>query len=129
MSLEVRHRPFPVDVDDTLVIWNTPYHERDVNFRCPYKKEILTCTAHKPNIRILKEKFARGYLVIVWSQGGKAHADAVVKALGLQDFVNITCDKPEGYMDDLPCSEWMGTRLWLKPDMNYKNKSNDEDDL
>lgn len=117
-----RYKPFPVDVDNTLVVWDTPTHLRTVKFKCPYTGDNLSCEPHLPHIRLLKEKFARGYLVIVWSQSGQAHAQTVVKALGLTKYVNLILDKPYCYLDDVPAEQWMGERLWLDPKMNYKNR-------
>lgn len=116
-----RDKVWLVDVDDTLVIWGRPALENDFSFTCPYTKDLLQCKLHQPNVRLVREKLARNYFVIVWSQSGVEHAEAVVKALGLEGRV-LCLGKPSAYMDDIPSAEWMGARVWLKPEMNYKNQ-------
>lgn len=111
-----------VDVDDTLILWNSTGKGHAIEFVDPYSNEIISVYKHDNNIRLLKEKYSRGYTVIVWSQGGYAHARAVVRALGLAKYVTLCMSKPTAYIDDKSVCEWMQNRVWLDPKSRYKDE-------
>lgn len=50
---------------------------------------------------------------MVWSAGGGDWAEAVVKALGIEEMVDIVMSKPSWYYDDKPCEDWMGKQIYL----------------
>lgn len=102
------HQPTYCDVDDTLVLWERPsdYPENDMR--------LINCggvekwyAINWPQVRQLSEHKARGHTVIVWSAGGSDWADAVVDALEMRPFVDLTLEKPMWAYDDLPASEFM----------------------
>jgi len=112
------------DVDDTLVMWDLENaFGLEVEVKCPYSEsdQHFYLVRNEPMIEMLKTKHARGCYIIVWSQGGEAWADAVVKALGIEQYVHQTMSKPSSYGDDLPASEWMHGRVYLKPDHKWRN--------
>lgn len=110
-----------VDVDDTLIVWGkvkkgqktisiiNPYSNNEENFVRP----------HLGHIRVLKDRKARGAYIVVWSAGGHKWAEAVVKALGLTDHVNLIMSKPIMYIDDKKADEILGERLYLGIDSTY----------
>lgn len=109
------------DVDETLVCY--PGKKDGVKFPSdnilvydPYDGEYVARSAHKPHIKLLKNHKARGATILVWSQNGYEWAKAVVRALELDEFVDIIASKPRAYVDDLPSSEWMGPRIYMKPE-------------
>jgi len=52
---------------------------------------------------------ARGHAIVVWSGGGADWAEAVVKALKLEEFVDVVTAKPTYYIDDIAgAREWIG---------------------
>lgn len=109
------------DCDDTLVMHRTiKATDRVVAVTNPHSGEQYYLAVHQPHVRILKERKARGATILVWSQGGWAWAEAVVKALELQDYVDIVCSKPALYVDDKPASQWMEFHTYLKEDSAYK---------
>lgn len=65
------------------------------------------------NINLLKDMNERGRTVVVWSQAGWLWADAVIRALELQNFVHYVLEKPIAYVDDLHASEFMTQRIFL----------------
>lgn len=71
----------------------------------------------------VNEGAKRGCYIIVWSQSGEAWADAVVKALGLEEYVNQTMPKPTSYGDDLPAEIWMQHQIYLEPDSKWRNNA------
>jgi len=104
-----------VDVDDTLVMWNLADKSGDIPFVDPYVEGMVNyLTPNEKHIDLVKKHHGRGYTVIVWSAGGVEWAETVVKTLELESYVDIVLSKPVKYIDDLPCQEWMGTRLYLK---------------
>jgi len=113
-------KPAFFDVDDTLILWNVSEYQElaDTAITVKFGGYDTVLIPHQKNINLLK-KFAKlGYDVIVWSQTGNEWAKTIVKALKLQNFVKATMSKPNFYIDDIPCSEWMGTRVWRDPKDN-----------
>lgn len=113
------------DVDDTLIIWDQENVRPDVGailVKDPYDDTFLQVYPHKAHIKLVKDKKARGATIIVWSQSGFKWAEAVVKAIGLEPYVDMVMTKSSQYIDDLPCPEWMGPRIYLSPKSHYKNK-------
>lgn len=114
----------PVDVDSTLILYDYDATLPDVEtifIPDPYDAtNNIAVKPHTANIKLLKEKHTRNYKILVWSQGGFQWAEAVVRALHLEEYVDLIMTKPHCYIDDLPCTEWMGSRLYLKPGVDYK---------
>lgn len=107
-------QPTYFDVDETLVIF-VPDNSKEpelVEIADPSGKFSVKAIPHKGHIRAIKEHKGRGHTIIVWSAGGHAWAEAVVKALNLQDYVDLVIEKPMWYYDDLPCSKFMGKNIY-----------------
>jgi len=105
----------PYDCDDTLVMWGLEDKSKNIPIEDPYIKGLINyLTPNEKHIELLKKHKARGMTIIVWSAGGVEWAEAVVKALKLQDYVDAVFSKPSRYVDDLPCTEWMGNRVYIK---------------
>lgn len=109
------------DVDDTLVMWSRAEDKAEIVIPDPFSSLHYVLTPNVPMIEMLKTKHARGCYTIVWSQSGEAWAHAVVKALGIEQFVHQTMGKPTSYGDDLPAEAWMTNRVYLKPDSKWRN--------
>jgi hypothetical protein len=111
------------DVDDTLVLWDAQYTEPDptrlVEIVDPYDNKTVFLAPHHPHIKLLKNHHTRGTYIVVWSQGGFAWAEAVVKALGLEDHVDLIMSKPRAYVDDLPADAWMKERIYISPNSKW----------
>mgnify|MGYP000210735744 CR=1 FL=1 len=99
------------DIDDTLILYDriqddTP--ERDIV--TVDGTRFLKATNH---IALLKDhKELDEYVIVVWSQGGSQWAEKVVRALELQDYVDIVVNKPYLFYDDLQPSYFMGKRVY-----------------
>lgn len=110
-----------IDVDGTLVLppsdSSSDYH---VKVYDPIEDKLVRLRVHEPMVRLLKEEYARGSYVTVWSRGGHAWAESVVKALGIKHCVHQVMSKPMSYFDDLPIEEWLRYRVFLSPDTPYK---------
>ncbi len=106
------------DTDDTLVMWEgNPYEpgEGKVKIKDPNDTETpyRYLMPHVRHINFLKKCHSRGYSVTVWSNGGWAWAESVIRALNLEDFVSKIESKPIKIVDDLPYDETFPTRLFL----------------
>lgn len=105
----------PYDCDDTLVLWGLEDKSKNIAIEDPYLKGLINfVTPHEKHIELLKKHKARGMTIIVWSAAGVEWAHAVVKALGLEEYVDAVFSKPCRYVDDLPVQEWMGNRVYIK---------------
>lgn len=109
-----------VDCDDTLVLWSEYETDDHLVISNPYDDtEAHTLGIHRGHIKILKDRHARGAFIVVWSAGGYRWAEAVVKALKLENHVDMIMSKPYAHIDDKPSTEWMGERIYLSPDSRY----------
>lgn len=119
MNVHKSENVIPYDVDDTLIMWEKSSLTSGIPILDPTDGKTVYVVPHKPHIKMLRRHAARGFTIIVWSQSGYQWAEAVVKALGLEDVVAEVFTKPSTYVDDLPVSEWMNERVYLKPDSNW----------
>lgn len=90
------------DVDDTLLMWDIPKdHDPSklVRTMCRHKQDIVYPNEY--NIDLLKKMSARGHAIVVWSAGGSDWAEAAVKALHLEEYVDVITTKATYYIDDL----------------------------
>ena len=102
------------DVDDTLIIWVNNMSEEQEK-RSAIVTDEWGDTFHIPNtpmIEKLRQHHYKGDAVVVWSQGGADWAEAVVKALDLENCVDVILTKPTHYYDDLEVDMWMPTRIY-----------------
>ena len=102
-----------VDVDDTLIMWNSTA-EMELKYGTEYTslnglKQILV--PHLPNIDQLKKHALRNHTIVVWSAGGSAWAAEAVKFLGLED---LAISKPVWFYDDKQPEDFVGKPLYLK---------------
>jgi hypothetical protein len=104
-----------VDCDDTLVMWdlsrypNLPRIEMDC-----YGPVVLV--PNQKNVNLVRKFSLLGYTIIIWSQTGADWAEAVAKAVGLDEHAAAFMAKPRYHLDDLPSAAWCGERLWRAPD-------------
>ena len=89
------------DCDETLVMWGADPKEADTKVLC-LERGNLCVKLHKKHIQLLKDLYCIGWGIVVWSQGGVEHATAIVKQLGLEQYVDFVLPKPEMYVDDKP---------------------------
>lgn len=116
---------YPFDVDNTLVFWVPAGKEPPAgSVKADYYGEMVNLIPHKEHVQLLKANLARGRGVVVWSGNGYQWAKNVLLALGFPESADITImAKPAGHVDDLPCTEWMGNRVWIKPSDGNHNEN------
>jgi len=108
-----------VDVDETLILWDWKQFDPEgkdlIRIADPVGNFSQMLLPHQRHITLLKQFKTRGHTIVVWSQGGNHWAESVVKALDLEDHVDLVMDKPSWYIDDLPASAFMGNNIYLHP--------------
>jgi hypothetical protein len=105
-----------IDCDQTLVDWSASEIKEvltPVTINNQGYESMVYVNQKNVNLAIKLRKM--GYTLIVWSQSGHDWAEAVAKAVGLQEHVTACMSKPRYYVDDLPCEKWMGQRIWRDP--------------
>lgn len=115
--------PWGCDIDDTLLLWDVPVGTENTNsveFIEPNCGQSIHVVINDNNIRLLKEKKARGCYIVLWSQGGFKYCRAVRDALKLYDHVDLVMTKPVGLIDDLPPSAWLPNPVNIPYTKNYK---------
>lgn len=102
------------DVDETLVLWGYRSEDSDaIKIESPDGLISEYVMPHAPHILKLKHHKARGQLVVVWSAGGHEWAEAVVKRLGLEAYVDLVIAKPQWAWDDLTPNEFIRDRCYI----------------
>lgn len=99
------------DVDDTLILWG--HDKKGCKFFNPEDNIWEEGEPHLKHIDFLKRSKEKGYAILVWSHSGAEYAKNVVKALELEEYVDIISNKPTDYVDDEKCCDWMGKQIWL----------------
>jgi hypothetical protein len=89
------------DVDDTLIMWRVPEGYKGPLVETNYNGFKDVGIPNLPAIAHLKKMKARAYSVVVWSAGGSDWAEVVVKALGLEEFVDVVMPKIDFHLDDV----------------------------
>jgi phosphoserine phosphatase len=100
------------DVDDTLVMWNVPRDAEDLvvvdNFGT-----LETLVPNRKHIELMRQFKARGFTVVVWTQGGASWAKNVIDALKISDMVDLVMRKPTWVVDDLSPTAWL-SRIYME---------------
>jgi len=89
------------DVDDTLIMWRIPEGYKGPLVETNYNGFKDQGIPNLPAIAHLKKMKARAYSVVVWSAGGSDWAEVVVKALGLENYVDVVMPKIDFHLDDV----------------------------
>ncbi len=109
----------PFDVDGCLIV--AP-EESDMKAHVydPISNKTIKVGVNKAMVRLLQEERRRGSCVVVWSRSGYEWASNVVRALCLEDCVDLVMSKPLVYFDDTPVKKWLKDRVFIGPDVAYK---------
>lgn len=99
------------DVDETLFMHDDT---RATSIKNPYSNSNVYGIVNKKHVDLMRQYKARGLYVIVWSKAGVKWAEAVIKYCELETQVDLIMTKFDRYVDDLPASEILGERVYLK---------------
>lgn len=108
-------RTLYVDVDETLLLHNKSNFPVSEHVTVACNGRSFVGVPHTKNINLMIKFYKLGYDVYVWSKTGKSWAQAVVRTLGLDQYVEACLSKPDFYMDDKGAQEWIGTRVYRNP--------------
>jgi phosphoserine phosphatase len=110
-----------VDIDDTLIMYPsknadtaTLKHRGYQTFTNIHTGELFWARPSKVHIDLIKASKHRGYEVTVWSAAGWAHAEQIVKELGIEMFVDNIETKYTKLIDDLSPNEVFPIRIYLE---------------
>lgn len=98
------------DCDDTLLEWESCSKHDENAVQVRNNGHIFYKRAIHPNINALKDHSHAGHIVIVWSAGGVEWATSVIRALKLEDYVDVILTKPDWYYDDKGAEHWLPER-------------------
>jgi hypothetical protein len=104
-----------IDCDDTLILWDKSEHDPSTYIEINCYGQTSVVVPHQKQLNTIHKFIKLGYTLIVWSASGWEWAEAVGKAVGIDDYVQLYLSKPRYYMDDIPCNEWMGPRVYRSP--------------
>ena len=111
------------DIDDTLVIWGPPSelknHPDVFYITSTLFSESVPVLVHWEHVEQLKAHKLRGHQIVIWSYGGSDWGAEVVKALGLTEYVDVVCCKPDTVYDDLQKEDILLKRSYI-PFHGYK---------
>lgn len=109
------------DVDDTLIHhkWDADRNHEQMEIAVEGSLLAATVVPHYTHIKRLKHHKQVGNAVVVWSRSGVRWAEAVVKALDLEQYVDLVSAKPFYYYDDKKCCQILGEYRYFV-DVDYK---------
>lgn len=99
------------DIDNTLV-FDCEFGKHG-SILVDYYGNKKSVRMHFKHIELLRSFKKRGYFIIANSANGGIWAENVIKALGLEDQVDICMTKIKSYVDDLPCEKWMVDHIYI----------------
>lgn len=117
------------DVDETLILWSPTEEQLEkegIVIECPggaviVDQEVVNESSwkvkvvpHKIHIEQLIKHKLRNQQIIVWSAGGYRWAETVVRALQLEQYVDLVISKPTWAYDDLDPQDYMPKSTWME---------------
>lgn len=109
-----------VDVDDSLLLWNSPARlsaSKDaVDFSNPYTGMRHRVAVHMPHVLVVRQRLQRGATIVLWSASGWQWAEAAAIACNINGENLIIASKPSFYIDDKSAENWMGKPMYMDPD-------------
>lgn len=111
------------DIDETLVLMDNidTNHLDTITISCDRYNIFAIVFPHKEHIQRLKDHAARGHKVFIWSAGGWKWAQAVVKALKLEQYVYAIVPKGPWIWDDKMPNDFL-SRSYIQPPQSSKKK-------
>lgn len=105
-----------VDIDNTLISWerageSMPHPEcKPIEIEFDGRSGVYWVFPF--NVESLITHHMKGHAIVVWSGSGHEWAEAVVKALKLEDYVTYVMAKPRWLLDDSHPHEFLPTPYW-----------------
>lgn len=107
------------DIDETIALMDnldlqTTYHAQMIEVIDLENSIHARIVPHYPIIQKMKEHYSRGHIIFVWSAGGYAWANAVIRTLGLEYMVTAIIPKGPWIWDDKMPNDFL-SRHYIKP--------------
>jgi len=118
--IETEHVVF-FDVDETLIFNVGLKYSHPEKLSVVYQGFKSFIVPHNTHIEALKKHKENGYTVVVWSHGRWGWAEAIVKVLKLQSYVDFVFSKPDFMYDDAALDDNF-MRIWKEDKNNPDNK-------
>jgi len=99
------HKITLIDVDETLIFWD--HFDGVPKITVDGAKGPVVLGVSEKLINRIKQHKNQGHINIVWSHGGYEFAEKVVKALELEEYIDVVMSKASIYYDDTPASDFM----------------------
>jgi hydroxymethylpyrimidine pyrophosphatase-like HAD family hydrolase len=100
------------DMDDTLIMHTKHISPLEQKVTIDFYGENIDFAVHTDHVKLLKNYKARGFTIFGWSGNGYKHAENVIKALNLEDYVDFVLTKPYRVIDDSEPNNW-APRIYL----------------
>ncbi len=104
-----------VDIDETLAMANLSEFPSDEAIQLNYGPGPIWVVPNRKNLNLVEKFYKLDYSVILWSKTGADWAFAIAKAFDIDHMVTLYLTKPQFYIDDQPCENWMGRQCWRDP--------------
>ena len=105
MKINYHANIWEFDVDNTLVLWDISKYSDVKKVYIPsttlIDPELIELAVHVKNVKLLVKLAKIGWYIRVHSGSGVVWADAVVRALGIEKYVDEISAKPRGRTDDM----------------------------
>lgn len=115
MKIIPNQKVIMVDCDETLILWSIANAPKEKLITLSINELSAAVLPHQKNINLFIKLAKMNYSMCVWSRTGFDWAEAIVKALNLEQYTTLCLSKPLFYLDDAPAESWMGKRLWRDP--------------
>lgn len=107
------------DIDNTLLMWDKNHNEAHtdtIEVRDPYDDfKVLHLRPHKVHCRLLRQYKGRKFTVIAWSKAGADWAEAAIRVLNLEKYVDFVMTKPDRHIDDaVRVEDIIGNRVYFE---------------
>jgi predicted phosphatase len=123
----IKRRPVFFDVDNTIILWDMSKYPDLNTVDVVHINGTATVAVHQKNLNMLVRLWKCGRFIVVHSGNGHAWAASVIRALGIEDCVDLVLDKPgDLYVDDMPAGHWLGERVWRDPVTGSSEMKEDE---
>lgn len=122
MKINKNPRIWEFDVDDTIVLWDQSKYPDRAPIEIPSARKGHTALVipHRKTVNLLVKLSKVGWYIRVHTGSGYKWGVKVIRALGLQDFVDEVSSKPLGRTDDKAPGDGLAYDVYRDPKSGYE---------